>query len=118
MLEKLFGTIVIEKILLYLLVNESGYASKMKRIFDIPLYSLQRAFMRLEQGGIVVAQAEGKTVIYRFNPRYPFLKELKIFLEKVYASLPEKMRTKYYERIERTRPRRRGKPLKKIDDND
>lgn len=118
MLENLFGNIVIEKVLFYLLVNDKGYASKMRRALDIPLYSVQRALMRLERGGIIVAQTEGKTVVYHFSPRYPFLDELKALLKKSYASLPEKIKDRYYQSIERTRPRRRGKPLKKVKDND
>ena len=56
MLEKLFGNIVIEKILFYLLANEKGYASQLKKELGIPLYSIQIALTRLEQGGIIVRQ--------------------------------------------------------------
>lgn len=111
MLEKLFGNPVIEKILFYILINEKGYASQMKKIFNIPLYSIQIALARLETGGIIVAQQEGKTRIYQFNPRYPLLKELKIFLTKAYSFLPEDYKSKYYEVPVRKRPRRTGKPL-------
>jgi len=65
---------------------------------------------RLEKGGILVSQKEGKTLIYQFNPRYPFLRELKMFLEKAYTFLPTDIRDKYYENTDRKRPRRRGKP--------
>ena len=111
MLESLFGNPVIEKILFYLLVHQSCYPSQLKKQFQMPLYSLQRAFMRLEKGAVVVRHAQGKTVVYQLNPRYPFLEELKTFLRKAYESFPEKFRTKYYEPIIRTRPRRQGNPL-------
>lgn len=111
MLEKLFGNVVIEKILFYLLVNEKGYATQLKRAFGIPLYSIQIALMRLERGGILVRQPYGKTQVYQFSPRYPFLKELKAFLQKVYDSIPEKIRNQFYEPPIRKRPRRKGKPL-------
>lgn len=111
MLEDLFGNPVIEKVLFYLLVNQKCYPSQLKRVFRSPLYSFQRAFMRLEKGGIVASSKEGKTLIYQFNPRYPFLEELKNFLLKAYDSFPEEFREKYYEPIIRTRPRRQGKPL-------
>ena len=111
MLEKLFGNPVIEKVLFFLLLEEKCYASQLKRIFNIPLYSIQRALARLEQGGIVVAQSEGKTRIYRFNPRFPFLLELKNFLQKAYDFFPESHKQKYYETPVRKRPRRSGKPL-------
>jgi predicted transcriptional regulator len=111
MLEKLFGNIVIEKILFYLLANQTGYASELKDALQIPLYSIQIALARLERGGIIVRQSQGKTQVYQYNPRYPFLEELQAFLRKAYSSLPEEMRKKWYESPVRKRPRRKGKPL-------
>lgn len=111
MLEKLFGNIVIEKILFYLLVNEKSYATQMSGALGIPLYSVQIALGRLEQGGMLIRQAQGKTQLYQFNPRYPFLAELKAFLKKAYEALPEDLRSRSYEAPIRKRPRRKGKPL-------
>jgi predicted transcriptional regulator len=111
MLEKLFGNVVIEKILFYLLVNEKGYATEIKGALQIPLYSVQIALARLEQGGIVARQPKGKTQVYQYNPRYPFLNELKAFIQKAYSSLPEEIRKRFYEAPIRKRPRRKGKPL-------
>lgn len=111
MLEYLFGNPVIEKVVFFLLVNEKCYPSQLKNNFQMPLYSFQRALARLEKGGVIVSHREGKTLIYQFNPRYPFLIELKGFLQKAYAFFPPEMREKYYEPISRKRPRRQGKPL-------
>ena len=111
MLENLFGNIVIEKILFYMLTNKKTYASQLSKTFNMPLFSFQKAMNRLERGGIIVSQMEGRTRIYIFNPRYALLKELKVFLEKAYSSLPENFRLKYYEPPIRKRPRRKGKPL-------
>ena len=117
MLEKLFGNAVIEKLLFYFLLNEKGYGSELAKRLDTPLYSIQKALIRLEDAGIIVGLQEGKTRIYRFNPRYPFLKELKAFLEKAYAFLPKELKTKFYEAPIRRRPRRTGKPLKRLTDD-
>ena len=111
MLEKLFGNIVIEKILFYLIANEKAYATQLKRDLDVPLYSVQLALTRLEQGGILVRLPQGKTQVYQFNPRYPFLDEFKTFLKKAYISLPEEIRNRLYESPVRKRPRGKGKPL-------
>lgn len=111
MLEHLFGNPVIEKILFFLLTNEKCYASQLRDVFHTPLYSFQKALGRLERGGIIVSHKEGKTLIYQFNPRYPFLRELKAFLQKSYEFFPEDTRKKYYEPIIRRRPRRQRKPL-------
>jgi len=96
-------------------MNEKSYASEMKRRLDTSLYSIQIALERLELGGILVRQPLGKTQIYQFNPRYPFLGELKAFLQKSYEALPKKMKTELYEAPVRRRPRRKGKPLLKAD---
>lgn len=111
MLEKLFGNVVIEKVLFYLLSNQRGYATEIKEALEIRLYSVQIALTRLEEGGVIVRQSQGKTQVYKYNPRYPFLKELKMFIKKAYDSLPEDMREKFYEAPVRKRPRRKGKPL-------
>lgn len=111
MLESLFGTTIIEKILFFLVVNDQCYASQLKEVFQNPLYSFQKALSRLEKGGVVVSHREGKTLIYQFNPRYPFLSELEAFLRKAYTFFPEDIRERYYEPSIRKRPRRQGKPL-------
>jgi len=111
MLEKLFGNSVIEKVLFYLLANEKGYATELKNALGIPLNSIQMALSRLEKGGILIRQPVGKTQVYQYNPRYPFLEELRNFLKKAYLSLPENIRKKQYEAPLRKRPRRKGKPL-------
>lgn len=111
MLEPLFGNAVIEKILFYLVVNDECYPSQLKEVFQAPLFSFQRALARLERGGIIINERKGKTLLYHFNPRYPFLKELKAFLVKAYEGFPKDFKEKYYEQLTRKRPRRQGKPL-------
>lgn len=111
MLEYLFGNPIIEKVLFFLNTNEKCYPSQLREVFQTPLYSFQRALGRLEKGGVIVSHREGKTLIYQFNPRYPFLHELKAFLHKAYDFFPEEIKEKYYEPIARKRPRRQGKPL-------
>lgn len=84
---------------------------KLKEVFQIPLFSFQRGLARLEKGGIIISHRKGKTLLYQFNPGYPFLKELKSFLERAYDGFPQDIRDKYYEQMTRKRPRRIGKPL-------
>jgi hypothetical protein len=56
-----------------------------------------------------VSILKGRTRIYTWNPRYPFLKEFKVFVEKAFEFIPEKEKERFYR--ERRRPRRLGKPL-------
>ncbi len=111
MLESIFGNESIERVLFYLLQNESCYALQLKKLFESPLSPIQQALLRLEKGGVLVSTLVGKTRVFQFNPRYPFLNELRSFLQRAYETLPEGFRKKYYEPPIRRRPRRTGKPL-------
>lgn len=109
MLESLFGNEMLEKVLFYLAVYGEGYPNGMAKTFGEPVNRIQQQLKRLERGGIVVSRLMGNVRIYTFNPRYPFLKEVKALIEKAYRFLPESERSRYY--LKRTRPRRAGKPL-------
>jgi DNA-binding transcriptional ArsR family regulator len=109
MLESLFGNPTVEKVLLYLQNYDEGYASEIALTFSISLSVIQKQLKRLEEGGIVVSQKRGRTRIFLWNPRYPFLKELQMLLEKALTFMPDSEIKKYYR--QRKRPRRSGKPL-------
>ena len=109
MLEPLLGSRNSERVLIFILAREEGYASEIAAFFDTDLYGIQRQLDKLEAGGIMASRKVGRTRLYRFNPRCPFLGELKSLLSKSLSFCPpaEKERLTVF----RTRPRRRGKPL-------
>jgi predicted ArsR family transcriptional regulator len=109
MLEPLLGSVNAERCLLFILAREEGYASEMAKFFDTDLYGIQKQLDKLEAGGVLASYKAGRTRLYRFNPRYSFLKELKALLDKAlgFYSTDEQERL----RVVRRRPRRRGKPL-------
>ncbi len=109
MLEGLFGNPVIEKIFFTLIVYGEGYPLGMAKNFSEPVNRFQQQLKRLENNGVIVSRLIGKVRLYTFNPRYPFLKELKLLIEKAYEFVPDDEKYKYYRA--RTRPRRAGKPL-------
>jgi len=111
MLECFFGNKTVEKVLFYLQVNKTCYASGLAKRFASPLNAVQQALLKLENGGLLVSFMEGKTRVFQYNPRYPFLPELQAFLQKAYEFLPPKIKTEFYEQIERRRPRKTGKPV-------
>ncbi len=92
MLEYLFGNRSIEKVLFYLYVNEKCYAYLLKSTFDSPLFSFQRALERLERGGVIVAELEGKTRFINLIPAILFLKSSKSFLLKSIDSYHKRQR--------------------------
>jgi predicted ArsR family transcriptional regulator len=109
MLEPLLGSVNAERCLLFLLAREEGYASEIAKFFDTDLYGVQKQLDKLETGGVLASYKVGRTRLYRFNPRYSFLRELKALLEKVLGFCPPDEQDRL--RIVRRRPRRRGKPL-------
>lgn len=109
MLEGLFGNVTIEKILFFLYVYGEGYPFGMARVFGAPVNKIQQQLKRLENGGVVASRLVGKVRLYTFNPRYPFLKQLKELIARAYEFVSEKEKDKYFRM--RKRPRRAGKPL-------
>jgi DNA-binding transcriptional ArsR family regulator len=109
MLEGLFGNPVIEKIFFTLITYKEDYPFGMAKNFNEPVNRFQQQLKRLEENGIVISRLIGKVRLYAFNPRYPFLKELKALISKAYEFIPEKEKDQYYRK--RMRPRRAGKPL-------
>ena len=102
MLEPLLGNTTIEKILLYIERYGEGYPQRIAQDFNIRVNGIQQQLKRLETGGVVASKFYGRVRLYKFNPRYPFLKELKELLNKAFDFLPEQEIKRYY--MKRTRP--------------
>ena len=109
MLEPILGSISSERVLMFLFARDEGYAREIARFYETNLDPVQKQLSKLENGGVLVSRTAGRTRLYTFNPRYPFVDELKALLEKTMAFYPGDLR----ERLSmlRRRPRRRGKPL-------
>ena len=109
MLEPLLGSLSCERVLVFILARKEGYAREIARSFDTDLDPVQKQLEKLEVGGVLVSRTAGKTRLYEFNPRYPFLKELKDLLEKAMTFYPAEEPERLI--MVRRRPRRKGKPL-------
>jgi len=109
MLAPLFGTENSERVMIFLLTRNEGYAREIAQFFDTNLYAIQKQLDKLEAGGVLVSRMAGRTRLYQFDPRYPFLNELKPLLEKALSFYPENIRENLM--MNRRRPRKRGKPL-------
>ncbi|MCX6026316.1 MAG: winged helix-turn-helix domain-containing protein [Chloroflexi bacterium] len=109
MLRSILGSENSERVLLFLLARKEGYATEIARFFEVDLYAIQRQLDKFERGALLVSRTVGRTRLYTFNPRYPFLGELTALLEKALSFYPEPTREKLM--MNRRRPRRRSKPL-------
>ncbi|MBT3391260.1 MAG: winged helix-turn-helix transcriptional regulator [Chloroflexi bacterium] len=108
MIESLLGSENSERVLIFLVARQTGYAREIARFFDTSLYGVQKQLDKLETGGVLVSRMVGRTRLYEFNPRYPFLNELKSLLEKALSFYAAEEREQLL--LNRRRPRRRGKP--------
>jgi len=109
MLETLFGSKNSERVLIFLLAREEGYIREIARFFNADPDSIRKQLVRLESGGVLVSRPMGLTHLYSFNPRYPFLKELRALLERSLVFYTKEERERLV--MNRRRPRRSGKPL-------
>ncbi len=109
MLEVLLGSINAERILIFMLCRNEGYAREIARFYSTILSPIQNQLNKLEGNGVLISKLSGRTRNYSFNPRYPFLKELQQLLEKALSFYPEELKTTLL--YNRRRPRRRSKPL-------
>ena len=89
MLEGILGNASAEKVLLYLEQYEEGYATAIARNFDgLTLHMAQRQLERFERAGALVSTLQGRTRLYKWNPRYLFRGELRALLAKGLKLLP------------------------------
>ena len=109
MLTPLLGTENSERVLIFLLIRTEGYAREIAQLFDTNLYAIQRQLDKLETGGVLVSRRVGRTRLYQFNPRYPFLNELRQLLEKALSFYPEQVHESLI--MNRRKPRKPDKPL-------
>ena len=109
MIEVLLGSKNAERVLIYIFTREEGYPREIARFFNTDLKSIQNQMDKLEAGGVLVSRAVGRTRPYVFNPRYPFLAELKALLEKALSFYPAKEQEEL--QMNRRRPRAKGKAL-------
>jgi hypothetical protein len=109
MLESLVGSVCRERVLMYLFARDKGYPREIAQYYSCDLSPIQKQLERLEFGGICTSRTEGKTRIYSFNPRYPFLGDLRGLLKKALSFYSAADANKLTGN--RRRPRRKGKPL-------
>jgi len=108
MLKVLLGSKDKELVLQYILSKNEGYASKIARFYNIKPSQISRQLEALEDGGVLVGFQVGRSRLYRFNPSYYFLPELKLLLKKAVEAYPDELREKLM--FNRTAPRKKTKP--------
>ena len=98
-----------EKILLYLLIRQTGYGKAIAEFFSLSTNSVHKQLVRLEEDGVVVSRAVGRLREFQLNPRYPFYAPLRELLKSALAAYPDTVVSELT--IRRSRPRKSGKPV-------
>jgi hypothetical protein len=109
MIETLLGSKNAERVLIYIFARDEGYAREIASFYNSDLKSIQMQLDKFEKSGVLVSREVGRTRPYVFNPRYPFLSELRSLLEKALSFYPEEEQEEL--KMNRRRPRARGKTL-------
>ena len=109
MIESLLGSKNAERVLIYIFAREEGYAREIANFYKTDLKSIQMQLDKFEKSGILASRAVGRTRPYEFNPRYPFLNEVKALLEKALSFYSAKEQEDLV--MNRRRPRAKGKTL-------
>jgi len=109
MIESVIGSISCERVLVFITARNEGYAREIATFFSTSLAPIQKQLDKLEAGGVFVSRTAGRTRLYTFNPRYPFLAELTALISKAISFYDKESQDRLLHN--RRRPRRRGKPL-------
>ena len=107
MIQAILGSKNAERVLMYIFARSEGYAREIAGFYNTDLKSIQSQLEKFDKSGILASRTVGRTRPYVFNPRYPFLRELKALLEKALSFYPEDERERLV--MNRRRPRARGK---------
>lgn len=108
-IEGILGNINKERCLQFIVARSEGYAREISDFYETSLSPIQNQLDKLEKNNILYSEPKGKTILYKLNPRYPFINELTSLINKTLEFLTEAD----YEKLvnNRRRPRRKGKLL-------
>jgi len=109
MLQAIVGNANAERVLLFIVARQAGYAREIAQTFDTDVTPVKNQLERMERDGMLVFERIGRTKVYQFNPRFAFIKEVTALGEKALSFLPQDLQEELC--LNRRRPRRSGKPL-------
>lgn len=102
-----FGSATRTRTLIALEILGESYPRELARLLGSPLAGVQGALRGLERDGLVAGRSLGRTRVYRIDPRYFAVTDLRRYLARLAEAEPQlRLRTEELRR----RPRRSGKP--------
>ncbi len=110
-LKELTGSKTAELCLLHLFHYGEGYGRAIVDDFPkhVSLLNVQRQLEKLELAGILVSKTAGRTRMFTWNPKSPYVKPLKEIVKIQYESMSLEDRQELF--TKRRRPRRKDKAV-------
>ncbi len=108
-LSQLLGSTAAEMTLLHLFHYGETFGRAVAKDMNITLMPVQRQLYRLEEAGVLVSKAVGRTRLYTWNPKNPFTQPLQEMVKIQYEAIPLKNREELFK--PRRRPRKKDKPV-------
>jgi len=111
MLNKLFGNETLPLIFLNLFHYDEVYCAMLEKNTGIGSRAILNQLNKMEESGILVSREVGRTRLYKFNLKSPYVKPIKTLIDVSYSNLSIKNKEKMFQ--ERMRPRSKGKRVLK-----
>jgi len=108
-LKGIFGNNTAAQMLLYIYHYSDAYASVIAKDLNIPVTPIKNQLTRFENSGVLISKQFGRTRVYFFNPKSPFVKPIKEILGMVHQAIPLSEKERIFS--SRRKPRRKGKPV-------
>lgn len=111
MLAKIFGNQTLAYIYLNLFHYGEIYSAMLEKNTGIGSRAILNQLNKMEDAGVLVSRQVGRTRLYQFNPKNPFVKPIKEIIHITYSNMNIKMKEQIFK--ERMRPRAKGKDVLK-----
>jgi hypothetical protein len=115
-MKSIFGSLSRERALTFIAARDEGYAREITEFWQCSDRPIKRELNQLEAEGVLTADAFGRTIRYRINPRFFLKKELTALLLKIIEAYPPEWKEKLL--LNRRRSRAKGKPIILLKDID
>ncbi len=110
MMNDIFGNENAGRVLLHLFHYGEIHAAAVASDYGVALSPIQGQLKRFERAGVLISHLSGRTRVYSFNPKSPFVTPVKKIVEIFYENLLLSDREKIF--AARRRPRAPGKTVK------
>lgn len=108
-LDGIFGNKTASRVLLHLFHYSEIHSAAIAKDYQLAVTPIRMQLERFENAGILVAKNVGRTRVFSFNQKSPFVKPIKSILEIFYNSLTIEEKEVLFS--VRRRPREKGKPI-------